>query len=258
MVDLKKYCGNSKLENLKFDIDFSNAKHETLFVEKYQSNFFLLNNVKIDTNTLITLRNRKDKYPVGFNGLPNNSEIGSYRLILWNENAVDSFAKSVNKIMPKNLVKTKIKNQFYYVGDNFKMCAPYYLDKDNYNLLSSTPYIRYMEYIEKSKAKHAPHFDAPHYGDSFLTLFSWVLYLDDCTDGNFDFIEDGFDTNFNNRTQDLFIDFEKMSDNILLSITPKVGKMIIFPHWLCHQVNEFTSNQTGLRRIMRGDIAYGY
>lgn len=126
MTDLKKYCGNSKIENIKFDIDFSKSNHEKHFIEKYQSNFFILNNVKVDTNTLNTLRNRKDKYPVGFNGLPNNSEIGSYRLVLWNENAVDSFSESINKIMPTNLNKTKIKItnlslQYFYhivIGEN--------------------------------------------------------------------------------------------------------------------------------------------
>jgi hypothetical protein len=124
-------------------------------------------------------------------------------------------------------------------------------------LLGSTPWLRFMKY--KSGGMHTPHHDAPFRNEEeqYITLFSWVLYLNtpNGKGGHFQFVND-----LKQKGKHPFLwntsDWTNMSNDVTLDVAPVEARMLIFPHWLCHQVQQYVGE--GYRYIIRGDVAYGF
>jgi hypothetical protein len=129
-----------------------------------------------------------------------------------------------------------------------------------YSLLGSTPFMRFMKYPDGGR--HVPHYDAPYNSakQRYTTLMSWVIYLNTPigTGGEFQFIDDRqWHLSPWNKNKS---DWDRMAqkEEVLASIKPQAGKLLVFPHWLAHQVSLYSNDTASWRYIIRGDVAYGF
>lgn len=114
-------------------------------------------------------------------------------------------------------------------------------------------YFRIMKYLKGGM--HFPHYDAdykyqPPY-QNFYTAFSLIMYLSDCESGELVFIKD---TPENDKAK---LDWGRQAtkDEIIMSVKPKVGRIVLFPHHLCHSVMKF-SDDNKERVMIRGDLIF--
>ena len=194
-------------------------------------------------------------YPVGVDGYCNDVEhAGSFRAMGWSPKLASTLHqvfRALPQVIRNGHDGTLTSEGFASSG------APFRDEEEYYTLLGSTPWMRFMRY--PSGGMHVPHYDASFFQaeESYRTLFSWVLYLTDCEPeqgGRFQFIDDAGDHNE-------YKDWTHMAQpsQVQMSVRPKAGRLIVFPHWLCHQVEQFTGTVDNPLRIMiRGDVAYGY
>jgi len=119
----------------------------------------------------------------------------------------------------------------------------------------ASPMMRFMRY-EKS-GQHYAHYDAGYIykNDNYRTLMSYVIYLTDCKEGGSTrFIQD--------NQQDIPIwerehgDWTKEAsiDDVIYSVKPKKGSILLFDHRICHDVEQYMGNTP--RIIIRGDIIF--
>lgn len=249
MHNVNEFYGENKPKfNPKFydeEINLIFEKKSLNLVKKFP--FYISRNTISNKlcNQLIEQFENQEKYPVGVDGyFINKNDIGSYRTMGWSPELSKLITERLEKICPK------IINE-----DLFPLCFDH--KNRNFQFLGSTPFLRFMRYIDGGK--HTPHYDAPFWNEEekYVTLFSWVLYLNkpNGVGARFQFINDlqqleGHPTQWDRS------DWRNMSDDVLESISPEGGLLLVFPHWLCHQVEEFIGN--GYRYIIRGDVAYGY
>jgi hypothetical protein len=118
-----------------------------------------------------------------------------------------------------------------------------------------SPMLRFMRY--DSGGQHYAHYDAGfiYPNDNYRTLQSVVIYLTTNTDGGATrFIEDNqmhlpvWERNHQDWTR------EVQPSEVLYSSQPQMGKMLIFDHRLCHDVEMYRGNDP--RIIIRGDIVF--
>jgi hypothetical protein len=130
-------------------------------------------------------------------------------------------------------------------------------------LAGITPYMRFMRYF--SGGKHVPHYDALFLDTAgqYVTLMSWVIYLNTPrgTGGDFQFVEDGQGALIPSKRDRS--DWKRMGkdEEVIASVSPREGRLLIFPHWLPHQVQLYqseTMEADGRRIIIRGDVAYSW
>lgn len=166
---------------------------------------------------------------VGVNGL--NDELGA-----------GSFRFSTNA---KYLAK--------YFNEIIEDITPYF-----YNYSHVSPYFRFMKYSKGGE--HFPHYDSDYESkvDKTVTLYSLVMYLDDCEDGEIVFCNDSKEYPYpphRNSKSALEADWDRQctDEEIYLRFKPKKGRIILFPHKLCHAVLPFTGEQ---RRMIRGDLYF--
>jgi len=213
-----------------------------------------------ECDDLIYYFEKEEKHPVGVNGYTEPSDdIGSYRTNAWADHLTHVLSPQFRKVMSKfNLDKLQ-GNQGQFLHNFFDqnkrvMPTPFEVKDQTYTCLGNTPYMRFMKY--ENEGKHVPHFDAPFVNDDerFLTLFSWVLYLNDAEGGTFEFVHSGQE-HLPMKDRD-YSDWENMHtvNDMITKVEPKKGRLLIFPHWICHGVQEVKS----VRFSIRGDLAYGY
>lgn len=112
-------------------------------------------------------------------------------------------------------------------------------------------YFRAMRY--ESGGEHFPHYDSDFTLVStknvFVTKMSLVAYGNDCETGEIAFVNDKKDA--------LLQDWSRQAEEseIYLKIKPKVGRIVVFDHSLCHTVLPYTDAE-GERRILRGDLIF--
>lgn len=125
----------------------------------------------------------------------------------------------------------------------------------SYEYNSVSPYFRFMQYSKGGM--HFPHYDSDFEFDmpnnNLVTRYSLVMYFSDCGTGEIAFINDK-----TIHCQDKS-DWERQAtdDEIYLKVKPRVGRIVLFPHHLCHSVLEYTpelGNDT--RMMLRGDIIF--
>jgi hypothetical protein len=203
--------------------------------------------------------------PVGVDGYvaPKDKEsIGSYRTNGWAANLAQKLTPGFEKVLkdektfrPAGAPEIFRSN----AGEDIAIPTP----ERDLSLAGPTPYVRFMRYF--SGGKHVPHYDALYLDERhhYVTLMSWVIYLNTPRGkgGDFQFVEDGQGEvipSQRNRT-----DWRRMAndDEVIASVSPKEGRLLIFPHWLPHQVQLYQSDtmeDEGRRIIIRGDVAYSW
>ena len=205
---------------------------------------------------LIKQFDMREQYAVGIDGYCNpDTDAGSYRTMAWGNEFSEMMTRKLNLIMDEKLL-VFADNDFIY--DNKLFAVPFNTSDmtKGLQLLGSTPWLRFMKY--KSGGMHTPHHDAPFrdHTEQYITLFSWVLYLNDVapgSGGNLQMVNDLKQKGKHPMHWDTS-DWTNMATDITLAVKPEAGKLLIFPHWLCHQVEEYTGDD--YRYIIRGDIAY--
>jgi hypothetical protein len=209
----------------------------------------------------------RPKYAVSVSGYPDDEKVGSQRANAW---ATD-LAEVLNPLfshaadLPNFSGDGRSLHYGWDTGDRNTppIDAPFSTENTDYSLIGTTPWMRFMKYSsnESKTPRHVPHFDAPYFckEEQYITLYSWVLYLNDLKEGDggrLQFIDDGY-TNIHeqDRPTEAFSDWREMADpgNVIYSLAPKRGTLIIFPHWVCHQVENFVGD---VRYMIRGDVAY--
>lgn len=121
-------------------------------------------------------------------------------------------------------------------------------------LHSVSPYFRFMRY--RKGGMHFPHYDSDYnysYPNKHLvTRYSLVMYFTDCQTGEIAFINDN-----TVHCQDKS-DWTRQAkeEEIYLKVKPKSGRIVLFPHHLCHSVLEFDDGENAERAMLRGDLIF--
>jgi hypothetical protein len=197
---------------------------------------------------LIVQFEHQNMYPVGVDGYMTGDDfvVGSYRTMGWSVSLARKMS-DVFRLLPEIIQANQFPSPFR--------------DDLEFRRLGATPWMRFMRY--GNGGQHVPHYDNSYHCNeqSYRSLFSWVLYLNTVPrqhGGTFDFVDDGYRNHPLDRPKEAFQDWTRMADDeeVIFSINPRRGRMLIFPHWLCHQVSEYTGQDA--RYIIRGDLAYSY
>ncbi len=177
-------------------------------------------------------------YPVTVTGLPkaNGSErTGSVRFCSWDQRFAKSLTNIILQVGVPQLIMDPINGllQFQEVSK----------------------YFRFMRY--DSGGEHFPHYDSDFEVSTgshmradlhYITKYSLVMYFNDCDSGEIAFVEhDGIDKSDWDR--------QPTPEEIFLKIKPKAGKILLFPHDVCHTVLPFTDPDKQ-RYIARGDLIF--
>jgi len=198
-------------------------------------------------NILIKMFNKsKIQAPVSVNGLKDEVlGIGSKRATGWSENIANKLTKLILPYLPKLYCNELTATDWWQDGKH-----------KVWNPVAISPMLRFMRYEKDSE--HYAHYDAGYFYDDNIhrTLKSFVLYLTTNNTGSTRFINDNqekipvWDRDHNDWSRRV------NNDEILLESFPKKGKLLIFNHRLCHDVEQY-DGQDGDRIIIRGDIIYG-
>jgi hypothetical protein len=188
------------------------------------------------------MRDAGGVYAVNVTGLPTDDQkVGSYRFCAWNEQLASAITKIIKK---KNLFELISTSGVFCDGGTIGECA---------HFAGVSKYFRCMSYSKGGE--HYPHFDSDFVmkGDAstgYATLYSMVLYTEDCDSGALAFVNppDGSDRS----------DWDRQAhpEEIYHKEYPRVGKIVIFRHSLCHTVLPFSPSRYECRRIIRGDLIF--
>jgi NAD+ synthetase len=124
----------------------------------------------------------------------------------------------------------------------------------SYRVVGLSPLLRFMRY--DPGGRHLCHYDAGFdYGDGRRTLLSVVFYLTDApASGATRFVRDGQEAM--PTRERCFDDWSRdtRDDEIVLSVHPARGQVLVFDHRLCHDVQRWEG--PGPRVIIRADVVY--
>lgn len=201
-----------------------------------------------DIFQLVTLFNSSPYIaPVGVNGFMDTASeknIGSKRTTMWAPQLAEEVWKKID-IFLSDRKMGHLTATDWWQGEISRYWKP----------VGASPMMRFMKY-EKG-GEHFAHYDMGYiYPDpNFRTLKSYVIYLTTNEDGGATrFINDGqekvpiWDRNTEDWTR------EAREDEVIFSVQPKMGRILLFDHRLCHDVQQFLGNDE--RMIIRGDIIY--
>lgn len=158
-----------------------------------------------------------------------------------------------------NKISTLFKNSVLTTDDKFPSDIWQNVSRNNvWEFEGISPMFRFMTY--KSGGEHVPHYDASYiynFDNSYRTLYSFVLYLTTNKTGSTRFIKDNQEyIQTKNRDHS---DWERLAipQEVLYEEFPVNGKMLIFPHRMCHDVSKFLPENTNeIRQIIRGDLIF--
>lgn len=176
-----------------------------------------------------TYKNAGHLYDVGVTGLAYQQGVGSVRFCSWQRELASMVSRVVCDLGLLDVIDHN--GQMY----NFAGCSKYF---------------RWMRY--RDGGQHFPHYDSdfvfPH-DPNFATLYTMIIYWSNCQSGELAFVNDKR-VDHNNSDWDR----QANEDEITLKIKPQVGKIVMFPHDMCHTVLPFT--ESGDRIITRGDLIF--
>lgn len=183
----------------------------------------------------VSIQGRKD--------IPDD-RVGSVRATAWSEHLAKEMWKKF-----ENVLKVKITTPFtktdWWQNSVWNTWKP----------VEVSPLLRFMRY--ENHGQHYAHYDAGYiYPDQVhRTLMSFVLYLTTNTEGGATrFIKDGQDAlPIHSRNHDDWTR-ESHDNEVIKSIYPKKGNVLLFDHRLCHDVEAYRGKEP--RIIIRGDITY--
>lgn len=118
-----------------------------------------------------------------------------------------------------------------------------------------SPMLRFMRY--EAGGQHYAHYDAGfiYENDSIRTLQSIVIYLTTTNNGGSTrFIKDNQDDVAIWDRSHLDWTREVRNDEVMFKSHPEQGKMLIFDHRICHDVELYLGNEP--RIIIRGDLVF--
>jgi hypothetical protein len=197
-------------------------------------------------DAIISLFNSsKIESAVSVSGLMNDSYgVGSIRTTGWSLDIANELTKL---IIPHLEIKMcdDLTPTDWWQNDGGKLWKPH----------SVSPLLRFMRYNKDSE--HYAHYDTGYiYDSNFRTLKSMVIYLTNNKIGATRFIED--------YQQNIPIQFRHHHDwhsrvdksEIIASCYPEKGKVLLFDHRLCHDVEKYDGMESSGRIIIRGDIIY--
>ena len=169
-------------------------------------------------------------YNVGVTGLPIDNGVGSVRFCNWQRRLADNITTIVDKLGCVELVKGRDDT-----WHQFEECSKYF---------------RWMKYA--NGGQHFPHYDSDWvfpYDKSLATLYTMIIYWTDCNTGELAFVNDP-------RGEGVTSDWERQAteEEIRLKVKPVTGRIVMFPHHMCHTVLPYTDN--GQRIITRGDLIF--
>lgn len=188
--------------------------------------------------------------PVGVTGLRSDYGIGSVRATAWSPSLASALWARLRPAVPA-LLSLDARSP----TDGFATSQR--SGHRNWRAVGLSPVLRFMRY--EAGGRHLAHHDAGYdYGDGRRTLLSVVWYLSDGLDGALGghtrFIRDDqehldvWDRDFSDWSRDA------RDDEVLLRVSPKVGRALIFLHRRCHDVQRWAGE--GSRVIIRGDVVY--
>jgi hypothetical protein len=204
--------------------------------------------------------------PVGVDGYvtpKDKDSIGSYRTNGWTVDLAQKLTPGFLKVLQDEKTFEPVTGQADVFRSNTGGDIAIPTPQRKLTLAGTTPYMRFMRYF--SGGKHVPHYDQLYLDNAgqYVTLMSWVIYLNTPrgTGGDFQFVEDGQGPTIpsqRNRS-----DWTRMAvdDEVIASVSPKEGRLLVFPHWLPHQVQLYQSDTMeadGRRIIARGDVVYSW
>lgn len=207
---------------------------------------------------------RDNMYDVGKQGIDTKDGVGSKRVTVFDRTLARLLNQRLSNYISDMVMEsygcdesTRIFNEIpleINISDDSCVDAK----NGTYQFVSVSPLFRYMEYSEGGE--HFPHYDAPYkYDEGYQTLLSGVLYL---TDNH----GEGGETTFIADEKNMYKDFverdtsdwkrQAEDDEVYFSVTPSVGKILVFQHQMCHGVSEYTPKDGKKRIIVRFDIIY--
>lgn len=197
--------------------------------------------------TMNTFAKNKE-YDVGVNGLfENDYGVGSVRVTNYDVDFAKFLTEELSPHIP-SILRLNEHSPVDWQSQNPK----------GYNVWAFegvSPVFRYMRY--EANGEHFPHYDAPYISpeDPYIrTLMSGVLYLTTNKSGATGFIEDNQnDKPFTERDTSDWTRQANVSEVLNWSL-PEKGKIIIFPHQVCHNVFPLLENEE--RIIIRFDLFF--
>jgi hypothetical protein len=210
-------------------------------------------------NAIISMALDQGKWhSVGVQGLSDNTEEGSRRVNMWSpELAKLLWDRAQSKGITFDIKGSESVETDWYV--------PLWPDEPNvftkWKAIAFSPLLRVMAY--RCGGQHYPHYDAPYFHPTgHRTLTSFVLYLtpSDATgtlrSGTTAFTNDPVNDGIPLGERD-YSDWKRQAlrDEIYYSSTPATGKLLSFPHRMCHAVMPW-ENKNLTRYIVRGDVIY--
>lgn len=187
--------------------------------------------IEIQINNDEIIKKLQNSFNVWFNHFKKNGLVEDVSITGVKENINDGLGSSRYSTNSLNLsiFLDKIIRKNNFVSDNY---------------IGVSEYFRFMQY--NAGGQHYPHYDSDYeYSKEVSTKYSLVMYFNDCDDGEIyfcnDYRENHSNTDWIRQAKD---------DEIYLKFKPKAGRIIIFPHNLCHGVKQTST----LRNIVRGDL----
>lgn len=180
----------------------------------------------------------------GRQDLPDD-RIGSIRTTVWSPQLAAQIWSRIAGLIPSRTMNRHSATDWWQ-GDK---------DRVSWTPVAMSPLLRFMRY--ESGGEHYSHYDAGfiYQDDNYRTLQSVVIYLTDAeATGATRFIRD------NQQQESIWnrnhLDWTRQArpDEVIYRSLPKRGKMIIFDHRLCHDVESY--HEEGPRIIIRADIVF--
>lgn len=180
-------------------------------------------------------------YDVGTTGIPtDDNSVGSRRFCAWNPN----LAFSLEEVIKENRILELIEN--HGGAERWKSYLKF---------AGVSKYFRFMRY--RSGGEHFPHYDSDFEvglgPDSYYTKYSMILYCSDTNSGDLAFVNDPRSKEQINDQGDW--ERQATEEEIILKVRPREGRLVLFPHTLCHTVLPYTDEE-GTRDIIRGDLIF--
>jgi hypothetical protein len=183
----------------------------------------------------VTIQGRKDII---------DDRIGSVRTSIWSEQIANEIWKKIKGIIPNRTFNEYSRTDWWQHEVKTSIWKP----------IGFSPLLRFMKY--KTNGQHYAHYDAGFiYPDpSIRTLMSVVIYL--TTN------EKGGSTRFINDKQNHICEYnrnhndwdrETRDDEVFYKVQPLKGKILLFDHRICHDVEKYLGTE---RIIIRGDIIF--
>lgn len=199
-----------------------------------------------DCNQLIDLMNQSPNFePVSIQGRKDivDDRIGSVRTTIWSPLLAEQLRHNFLSIIP-DLVCDAYTPTDWWQGDK---------KRNHWMFEGVTPMFRFMRYGKDGQ--HYAHYDAGfiYPDDNYRSLLSFVIYLTTNNDGCTRIIGDNqnkvpvWDRDHDDWTR------KALEEEVVYKSRPVKGNIFVFPHRVCHDVEQFTGD---CRMIIRGDILF--